>query len=736
MILNTSPVNEATVSNVGEIGEFRIRNSAKAFSILSSGLYANKIRAILRELSCNALDSHTAAGRADQPFDIHLPTALEPHFAIRDYGTGLSHDQVCNIYTTYFESTKTESNEFVGALGLGSKSPFSYTDNFTVTAIQNGRKGIYTAFINNLGVPNIALMMQEDTVEPDGVEVRFAIEDRQDYEKFRIEAREVYTYFPVKPKVNVELTFTQPTYESTDLIPGVHVYQKSYYTRPSVAVMGNIAYPIDIPQADKSLGNLKDMLSCGLEIHFAIGELDFQASREGLSYVPQTILAIKRKLEHLNNELSVIIAREADAIENLWSRATFLSRKYGHRLWTEAVKTYAQQAKLPTYDHANTYGARPTTFHISVDDLANNWNIRLHQFRRANHCKTISTGTPTLEYPQGHPKNSQGNYIAYNVWHIPVDSDSHFVINDLKTGAQNRTTYHYRETPCIVHHQIIWLLDKADKTKDMDIDGFFAAIYEPPTASRFKASDLLKPQVEKKTKNISILFLEKRRILARSRDHEMVWTDAGDISNLSSKDSQGDTIYYYYVPLNGFVMESSKGYSSGKSLYEEVTSLPGLYSGKIYGVRKKDIEDIKQRKNWKNFEDHIESCLNKYDTNDLLVKLAKRQLQHDELLNFRSDEILPLVNDRSPYKNCVLALKSVDTISYNCNNVISLFKKFRPNLRLDVSAAVEKYQNMLNDINQRYPLMRGLSIYRSESADIAEYINLIDSKKGYQNESV
>ena len=141
MILSNAPQNEAVMSNVGEIGEFRIRNSAKAFSILSSGLYANKVRAVIRELSCNAVDSHVAAGRADTPFDVHLPNALEPHFSIRDYGTGLSHDQVTQIYTTYFESTKTNSNAFIGALGLGSKSPFSYTDNFTVTAIQNGKQG-------------------------------------------------------------------------------------------------------------------------------------------------------------------------------------------------------------------------------------------------------------------------------------------------------------------------------------------------------------------------------------------------------------------------------------------------------------------------------------------------------------------------------------------------------------------------------------------------------------------
>ena len=99
MILNNAPQAEAVLSNVGEIGEFRIRNSAKAFNILSSGLYANKIKAIIRELSCNAVDSHVAAGN-DQPFEVHLPSTLEPWFSIRDFGTGLNHEQVTNIYTT------------------------------------------------------------------------------------------------------------------------------------------------------------------------------------------------------------------------------------------------------------------------------------------------------------------------------------------------------------------------------------------------------------------------------------------------------------------------------------------------------------------------------------------------------------------------------------------------------------------------------------------------------------
>ena len=141
MIISDNSV-DVTLSNVGNTGEFKIKNSLKAFQILSSGLYSNKIKEIIRELSTNALDSHRAAGTVDTPFEVHLPTILVPYFSVRDYGTGLTDQEIESIYTTYFESTKTNSNEYIGALGLGSKSPFSYTDNFTVTSVKNGSKSI------------------------------------------------------------------------------------------------------------------------------------------------------------------------------------------------------------------------------------------------------------------------------------------------------------------------------------------------------------------------------------------------------------------------------------------------------------------------------------------------------------------------------------------------------------------------------------------------------------------
>jgi hypothetical protein len=723
MILNNAPAHEAIVSNVSEIGEFRIRNSAKAFSILSSGLYANKVRAIIRELSCNAVDSHVAAGKTTTPFDVHLPNSLEPHFSIRDYGTGLSHEQITQIYTTYFESTKTSSNEFIGALGLGSKSPFSYTDNFTVTAIQNGRKGIYSAFINKEGVPSIALMMQETTNDPAGVEVKFSVNDRYDFDKFRQEARIVYKHFSLRPVIsgNGDFGFVDAEYESRDIVPGVHSFKGQ---GGSAAIMGNIAYPIEVPNADGSIPpELKALLSCGLEMHFGIGELDFQASREGLSYIPSTVAAIKAKLEQVNSALAVVIAREADAIENLWDRAVFLYKKKEHRLWTAAVSKYAQDTALSTYDDKQ-YN-RLKRFDFKVEDLATKYNIVIRQLQQVRHNKTVNNGKSVTQYADQRAKNAAGHYITWQEWHVPVDDTSHFIINDLKTGAGERARYHYRETGCDVYSRAIWILEKADKSKAMDVDAFFAAIQEPPVVRRFAASTLKQRERENMGRNVSILKLERRGGgRYRRSDEDYVWRDAGDTSKFV------DTETYYYVPLSGFTMLSAKGYTSGKELHDDVKSLPGLFVNEIYGVRKSDIEEIKKKSNWKNFEDHIANKLNGKDNSKLLMSLVRSGLENADMFSYNNVGILANIDSNSPYAKLITVFEKVDKFQGNRYNIDRLFRKFAPSANLSPEALVIKYQKELNEVNCRYPLLSKLSTYRVEASDIAEYVNLIDAKKG------
>lgn len=722
MILNNAPQAEAVLSNVGEIGEFRIRNSAKAFNILSSGLYANKVKAIIRELSCNAIDSHTAAGTT-QPFEVHLPTTLEPWFSIRDFGTGLSHDQVTKIYTTYFESTKTESNDFIGALGLGSKSPFSYTDNFTVTAIQNGRKGIYSAFINDVGVPSIALMGEDQVTESNGVEVKFSVNDRYDFSKFTDEARSVYRWFPVLPTITGNtIAIERVEYETKNIIPGVHSRKYDGYGRnsSSIAVMGNIAYPIDVPQAEQALEGLHKLLKCGLVMEFGIGELDFQASREGLSYIPLTIDSIRKKLVAVNSALTKVLATEADAVEGEWERSKFLYDKKRQDLWQGAVFDYVTATNFPLFDE--------TAWNHSFDIKANlldlkAMNIHIKQFqseRGINRCKNCS---PCVSYDKDQKR------IEY--FNIEVNDSSMFVENDCKTGSFERAKHHFRnKEKKNTYRESVFVLDRLHKENPMDLVSFYAMLHNPPAAQRLVASTLdQKPRNGSGGngfgKNVTILQLEKRGGPSRSSSsNDMVWRAAGTL------DTFDKTQKMYYVPMTGFVPQFKKlNTHYGVTELADMLRRTGMaeFAINLYGVRKGDIEAIKKMSNWINIEDHITTVLTGLNTKIGMASVLEGLDKHP-IFGYNYQKVADGVDAKSPAKmflDSFVGLPKMTGIHW----LNRLMQNMNIQNNIDVKAVTAQFKGKLMEFSNRYPLINKFDSHADEN-DVCEYVNLIDTVKG------
>ena len=710
MILNTAPQDSAVLSNVGEIGEFRIRNSAKAFNILSSGLYANKIRAIIRELSCNAVDSHVAAGCPGTPFDVHLPNQLEPWFAIRDYGVGLDHEQVANIYTTYFESTKTASNEFIGALGLGSKSPFSYTDNFTVTATKNGRRGIYTAFINEQGIPSIALMLEEASSDPAGVEVKFAVNNYNDFGKFQQEARNVYKYFGLRPVITGAsgFKFEDQYYDSKDIIPGVH--QTTSGGR-STAVMGNIAYDIAVPESDKSLGDLRPLLNCGLEIHFAIGELDFQASREGLSYIPQTVEAIRQKLTNLNAVLVDKLKQEADAIDNLWQRAVFLAGRKNNNLWSAAVLAYGDIATFNAKSYAGL--VRLTA---KVDEVSQKYNIRISGFQKVSGVMTLSP----IKLSTNHgPIKPDGTRDVWNEYQFVVNLDDHFIVSDIKRGAKERTKYHYRNYKSNTHSRNVFILEAVDKDKPMRVNEFFASIHEPPPAQRFMASELNEKPRDSGGNygKASVLKLVESR---RSRhSYVMAWNNAGTVADYDS------TKNFYYVEMDHWTPVGIP-VKDIKSFYELINRA-GVHNETIYGVRRKDIPEVRKLKNWIELGSFVRVKLQATDMNNLM-SLVKESIDFKNVFKYTSSKL----NQNSPYYKLYAEFKDVESIdSHKRHYIEQLYRSYGIIVaNVNPQSLIEDYRNQVDQIKQRYPMLTQLSSYGTDVNVVVDYINMVDQVKG------
>lgn len=286
----------------GERQSFTIAANGKAFRTLIDGLYSNKIRAVTRELWSNAADSHIAAGKPTLPFKVSVPTTMDPTFRVRDFGVGLSHSDVMHLYTTIFQSSKETTNDQTGMLGLGSKSPFAYTDTFSVIAYDGpiapdgslGNQRTYIASIGADGVPTITHVATEPCVEARGIEVAFPV-NRADVQTFAREAQWVSMGFKVKPLVD-GLVLKMPNPRLSGV--GWTLYPASGFDNiPSHTLIrqGVVCYPSTV---QCSLGSTWMAI-----IDVPIGTADVTASREDLSYTQDTKQAIQNIVASVNKDM-------------------------------------------------------------------------------------------------------------------------------------------------------------------------------------------------------------------------------------------------------------------------------------------------------------------------------------------------------------------------------------------------------------------------------------------------
>jgi hypothetical protein len=309
MIIKDQETTLETIGNIQDESQFKMRTSQKAFQILSS-LYSDKPLAIVRELGCNAMDSHIASGQPNLPFHVHVPNTLEPWLTIQDFGTGISHENIYEIYSVYFASTKTNTNSQVGMLGLGSKSPFCYSDNFTITSTHNQVKRVYNAYFNQQGMPTISLASQNNTKEANGVAIQIPIKN-SDISEFHQAIHKAFRFFNVKPTISggEVIWLDKADFEGT--------FWKSYANNlnQSYAVMGGVAYPIDLYKLDDE--HYEILRKAGLVIDFKIGELDVTPSRESLMYHDWVIKALNDKIDLVKKDFLVNVENTIKTSANL-----------------------------------------------------------------------------------------------------------------------------------------------------------------------------------------------------------------------------------------------------------------------------------------------------------------------------------------------------------------------------------------------------------------------------------
>lgn len=299
------------------------KNVGHIFSILRNKLYSNKPLAIIREYSTNAFDAHVEAGIAERPIQISFPTAFKNSLTIRDFGFGLSEDDVYNIFASYGESTKRNTNDQVGMMGLGSKSAFCYVNDFTITSYHNGTKSVYLAYIDETNVGKVSKIAEEPTSES-GLAIDVVVKTI-DLASFRDVAGQFLCEFNPQPIIlnDDRVVEAMKTKKNDSIILASEYYEitRRWYSSMSYVRMGNVSYPFtlsDLQLSNEDSRNLDCFRYLQVKLFAPIGSVVPSASRESLEMDDQTKAYIVSALYRIINDVRKDVQSQLDECKSLY----------------------------------------------------------------------------------------------------------------------------------------------------------------------------------------------------------------------------------------------------------------------------------------------------------------------------------------------------------------------------------------------------------------------------------
>lgn len=313
-------ITHAVIGKVQSV-EMGVSDSAALMHIFSTTLYTYPKLATVQEIICNGWDSHIISGRTDTALEI---TVTDENIVIRDFGPGIPHEKIGPIYGVFGNSTKRDDTTQTGGFGLGSKAPFSYTDNFEVVSNNNNVKSVYRVSKSSMekgGKPSIDTMVQIPTEET-GIRVTIPLKSSHDRSTFEDHIKEVIILGGIKATLNGSLIHSLPIHES----PTGYLISSFTGTKTSRINLryGNVVYPL--PRM-KFFADMWDQVNHNMNKLWNRANIVFIAepdtisiapSREALIFTDATLSNIKGLLAKFNPseaKISPITIRQLNQAE-------------------------------------------------------------------------------------------------------------------------------------------------------------------------------------------------------------------------------------------------------------------------------------------------------------------------------------------------------------------------------------------------------------------------------------
>lgn len=306
MILKDSGIKTEVFGGINEL-DFSIKeeNMGLVFEMLRSKMYKNPIAAISREIASNSRDANREAGKENEPIEISIihPDKLlnntEPSIRFRDLGIGISPERMENVFIQYASSTKRDTNKYTGGFGLGAKTPFAYSDVFTITTVHDKIKYCYSAYIDETKKGKIRLEDQTETSESSGTTIEIPIK-QQDISTFQNEILKATYFWKVRPNLNGFNSYSLKGFNSDNILLGRQHYfisRRIDHFTGHLVLIDDIAYEIDTHIVKSNLSSPYRTL---LALRFKNGELNISATRESLQYDDYT----KKRIQNLCKSVS------------------------------------------------------------------------------------------------------------------------------------------------------------------------------------------------------------------------------------------------------------------------------------------------------------------------------------------------------------------------------------------------------------------------------------------------
>lgn len=316
-------------------------NSLVHIMSVLTDLYSDPMMAIIREYSTNAFDAHIAAG-VDLPIEVYTPSDFSQFIRIKDYGIGLSLTDIEEIYSKYGASTKRETNDMVGMLGLGCKSALTYTNQFTLVSVKNGIKIQTLISRDENGSGSITIVNESLTDEPNGTEVVVPTK-LEDSWNFSHRCEHFFSFW--KPGT-VLVNGQQPKqFAATKITDNIYMHDEQ---NKHIVVMGNVPYNVEPSAIVTNLSYGRSLIA-----FVEIGDVNFTPSRESLQMTKKTTDKLAEIAVEFADNQQKAYQNELNAADN-WVEAIKIRNKW------ESFFNYSSRPK-------GKFRGQDIPYHVALD---------------------------------------------------------------------------------------------------------------------------------------------------------------------------------------------------------------------------------------------------------------------------------------------------------------------------------------------------------------------------------